>query len=206
MIPQTTASVHRLGLRLAILGVLVGFATPMRALSVQAPTFARVVLAAEQIARVQVTGMSARWDTGPAGRIIHTYVQCRVIRLLKGPAAETVTLRVMGGQVGDRRIEIPDLPSFESGATYVLFIAGNNRAFFPLVAAGYGMYRVEPDPSGVERILRANGSGLRTLDDVALPNADPRRRGLPRLAPPDAMTLAAFEASILHALHPETAD
>jgi hypothetical protein len=88
----------------------------------------------------------------------------------------------------------------------VLFIAGNNRAFFPLVAAGYGMYRVQRDPAGVERILRANGSGLRTLDDIALPTADPRRRAIPSSAPTDAMTLANFENSILHALHPEPAN
>jgi hypothetical protein len=74
------------------------------------------------------------------------------------------------------------------------------------VAAGYGLYRVERDPAGVERILRANGSGLRTLDDIALPTADPRRRAIPKLAPTDAMTLTAFEHSILDALPLEPAD
>jgi hypothetical protein len=191
------------GLVLTALGLMLGMAGPARALTVAAPTFAHLVEASEQIARVEVTGLSARWDPTPTGgRIIHTYVQCRVLRLLKGPAADAVTLRVMGGQVGDRRIVIPDLPSFDRGASYVLFIAGNNRAFFPLVAAGYGLYRIQRDPAGVERIIRANGSPLRTLDDTALPAADPRPRASAPAAPTDAMTVAAFETSILHALHP----
>jgi hypothetical protein len=177
-----------------------------QALTVQAPTFTHLVAAAEQIARVEITGLSARWDTGPAGRMIHTYVQCRVMRMLKGPAAETLSLRFMGGQVGDYRLVIPDMPAFQTGATYVLFIAGNGRAFCPLVAVGYGSYPVRRDAAGIERITRASGSSLRTLDEIATPDQRPDRPDPHAPARTDAMTCTAFEHSILHVLHPESAD
>jgi len=187
--------------------VVLGRSVPSaQALTVQPPTFGHLVAAAEQIARVEITGLSARWDTGPAGRMIHTYVNCRVIRLLKGPAAATLSLRFMGGQVGDYRLVIPDMPSFQTGATYVLFIAGNGRAFCPLVAVGYGSYPVRRDAAGIERITRASGSSLRTLDEISTPDQRPDRPDPRAPARTDAMTCTAFEHSILHALHPESAD
>src|SRR5665213_2021493 len=128
-------------MKFAAIPLLFAFAllvSPCRAISVIPPSFADLVAKAEQIDRVEVTAVNGQWDTGPQGNVVHTYVQCRVLRTLKGDAQATVTVRLLGGQVGNYRMEIPGVPTFEVGARYILFLAGNGSAFCPLVGIMHG--------------------------------------------------------------------
>ena len=153
-----------------LLFALALLASPCRAISVIPPTFSKLVANAEQIARVEVTAVNSQWDTGSQGNVIHTYVQCRVLRVLKGDLGATVTVRLLGGQVGNDRMEIPGLPTFEVGAKYILFLAGNGSAFCPLVGIMHGSYRVLTDPAtGVEHVARSSGRPLRAVQDVGVP-------------------------------------
>jgi hypothetical protein len=148
-------------------------ARPARAMSVVAPSFGTLVARAEQIVRVQATAVNSRWDPAGAGQVIHTYVQFQVLRTLKGAPQNTLTLRLLGGQVGGTGMVIPDMPAFEVGATYILFVAQNGQAFCPLVGVLHGSYRVVADAAtGTERVARANGEPLRAVADVILPIED----------------------------------
>jgi hypothetical protein len=157
---------------LIVMVLMAGVAAPAsRAMSVIAPTFAGLVQRAEQVVRARAIASNSRWDATPQGGwVIHTYVQFQVIRTLKGSAPETITLQLLGGQVGDTGMVIPDMPSFEMGSTYVLFIAQNGRAFCPLVGVMHGAYRVVTDPAtGSERITRSNGAPLGSTSGVSTP-------------------------------------
>jgi len=156
------------------------------AMSVVAPSFSTLVARAEQIVRVQATAVNSRWDPAGPGQVIHTYIQFQVLRTLKGAPQATITLRLLGGQVGGTGMVIPDMPAFDVGATYILFIAQNGRAFCPLVGVLHGSYRVVADAAtGTERVARANGEPLRAVADVILP--------IEASAPPAGSVIAALQ-------------
>jgi len=169
---------------------------PCRAMSVAPPTFPNLVRHAEQIVRAQVIAVSCRWDDSAQGRLIHTYVTCRILRSLTGSQQDSVTLRLLGGQVGDARMVIPDMPTFEVGGTYILFIARNGRAFCPLVGVMHGSYRVVKDPAtGSEHVARSNSEPLRTAEDVDQPMDPPSATTI--VGEASGMTRESFETAIL---------
>ncbi len=146
-------------------------AAPCEAMSVIPPSFSKLVHTADQIVRARAVAATSRWDPTPqGGQVINTYVQFQVLATLKGAVQESVTLRFLGGQVGNDGMVVPDMPTFDIGSTYILFIAGNGSAFCPLVGIQHGSYRVVTDAAtGAERIARANGSPLKSAGDVILP-------------------------------------
>jgi hypothetical protein len=184
--------------RMAILAFCLG-SVPIRAraMSVTPPSFPVLVGEAEQIARVRVTAVESRWDDGPAGRVIHTYVHCLVLRTLKGAASGSLVLRLLGGTVDGSRLIVPGMPSFEVGGTYVVFVAQNGRSFCPLVRAGHGVYRVAGDGAAEpERVLRGNGRPLTAVEDVALPLDPAGFAAGSSAAVSGALTRKAFEEAI----------
>ena len=127
---------------------------------------AQLAAGAEQIVRARVVDVRGQWDSAADGRrVIHTYVTCQVGKTWKGPAAKTITLRFLGGQVGGTRMEIPEMPVFAVGEESVLFIAGNGKAFCPLVGARYGRYRLVRDAKGLEEVARPDGGIAGRADD-----------------------------------------
>lgn len=156
-----------LTLGLSLLGLWLGSALPSSAMSVVAPSFSEMVAKAETVARVEVTTQKSQWDISASGqKVIHTYVQLRVIKQLKGEPQTTLSLRFLGGQVGTSVMSIPDMPTFVTGERYIVFVADNGRAFCPLVGIMHGTYRLATDASGTDHVLRSNGRGLPSVEAV----------------------------------------
>ncbi len=144
--------------------------TAGRAVSVIPPEFADLVAEATQIVRVRVTEISVRWDPSEQGPVIHTYVRAETLATLKGTSQSTIEVRLLGGQVGEVSMQVADMPEFEVGRTYILFLAGNHRTFCPLVGVMHGSYPLVVDTTtGMERVARSNLQPLSSVDDVALP-------------------------------------
>jgi len=174
-------------------------AAPCEAMSVIPPSFSKLVHNADQIVRAQAVSSSSRWETtSQGGQVIFTYVQFQVLATLKGAAQGGITLRFLGGQVGNDGMVIPDMPTFAIGSTYILFVAGNGSAFCPLVGIQHGSYQVVSDPAtGAERIARANGSPLKAAGDVSLTIEAPATRAL---SLDGAITRSGFEGAITQEL------
>jgi hypothetical protein len=169
-----------------------------RAMSMHPISFSVLVSNSTQILRVQVTDVSSRWDVSPNGRVIHTYVACNILRTLKGNPESTITLRFLGGQVGDVHMEIPEMPSFQVGETYVVFVALNNEAFCPIVGVINGSYPLLKDASTqVEHVLRGNRQPLASVDDIALPLIASNRQPWSHPAAGSGLSRAEFEDAIV---------
>jgi hypothetical protein len=185
-------SLFSLALTLLLLAAL-----PARATTVVPPSFSTLVAQSTQILRVEITSASSRWDTSPYGRVIHTYYQCSIERTLKGDTASTVTLRFLGGSVGDDHMALPGLPVLEVGHRYILFVAKNGEAFCPIVAATHGSYPIATDASTrAETVLRADMEPLKSVGDISVP----MQETLASTAGSQAgtgMTREAFEDSIV---------
>lgn len=173
-----------------------------RAVSVIPPDFTELVTEATQIVRVRITEVSTRWDDSQHGRVIHTYVQGETIRTLKGANQEKISLRLLGGQVGNTSMEVADMPAFEVGQTYILFIAGNGEAFCPLVGIMHGTYPVLTDNNtGSEYVARSNRQPLANVDDVALPIITQSNHPALRLTSKAGLPTGDFESAIAKELN-----
>src|SRR5437868_5284706 len=99
--------------RVLLAGLALAAVFPVRAMSVIPPTFSELVGQATQIVRVEIVEVHSQFDLGPDGSVpINTYVRCRVLKTLKGAAQETITLRLLGGEVGDVGLAVPGMPKF----------------------------------------------------------------------------------------------
>ncbi|HZZ19383.1 MAG TPA: hypothetical protein VFE25_08440 [Opitutaceae bacterium] len=180
-------------------------ASALQAMSVVAPTFSKLVDHATQILRVEVTASSSRWDSTSSGKVIDTYVQCSIERTLKGATASSITLRFLGGSVGDDHMEAPGMPVLQVGQSYVLFIAKNGDAFCPIVAGAHGSYPISLDASTkAQTVLRANLQPLVSISAVSDPMQG-SAASLGQAAVGPGLSLAAFEDSILSEVTRESA-
>lgn len=178
---------------LALLSMIGG--NRMRAVSVLPPNFTELVTGATQIARVRVIEITVRWDESAQGPVIHTYVKAETLNAIKGVSQGTITLRFLGGQIGDVSMQVADMPEFEVGQAYILFIAGNHQAFCPLLGVMHGSYPLVLDAATQsERVTRSNRQPLASIDDVALPLIQSNH---PAFRPSGGgLTVGEFEAAI----------
>jgi len=106
-----------------------------------------------------------------------------------------LSLRIVGGQIGNTKMSVPGIPQFAPGERSVLFLQKNGQSLCPIVGAGHGRFWIEPDAaSGAERVLRDNRAPLTDTNEIVQPlhsaaGADGTRSSASRMA----LSLAQFE-------------
>lgn len=128
--------------------------------------FDDVVATSELIFEGRVISVEAR-DTGP--RTIHTYVQFEVIDIIKGSYGEsTLELRYLGGQVGNRQLEISDMQLPQVGETGFYFVESLlSQQIHPMVGWSQGHYLIQRDHSGVARVQTAGSQPIRDISTLS---------------------------------------
>jgi hypothetical protein len=188
---------------LLTLFLLLALAPATRATSIVPPTFAELVAESNTVVRGTVTAVRAEEFESPQGRGIHTFVTFRVERTLKGTPADTVTLRFLGGTVGQRTLRLAGIPTFAVGQRQLVFVSRNGEVMCPLIGAGHGRYHVVTDTATQrEYLTRDNAVPLTSTDEIVLPLASGATADLlaRRLTADQALTLAAFESRVLDAV------
>jgi len=148
-------------LPLAIIAVALG---PMTATTVIPPTFEQLVQQAELIFQGTVTDVHSVWEGEGAQRHIDTYVTFQIGENVKGNAGASYTIRLLGGTVGDKTMEVTDTPKFKIGDRDILFVEHNNEQFVPLVGINNGRFHVQRDEqTGRDVILNGEGEPVRDL-------------------------------------------
>lgn len=145
---------------------------PLRSLAttVVAPEFDSLVAQADYVVRGVVTAVSAEWRHDAHGQHIISKVRFQVREVIKGTPPSPLVLEMLGGRIGKYRMVVDGTPAFIVGEESVLFVHGNGRQFFPLVAIMYGMYPIALDTaSGLRLVHRSNGSPLYDVKDVSRP-------------------------------------
>jgi hypothetical protein len=104
---------------------------------------------AEFIAAVEITDIEARKEDR-----IYTYITYRPIEILKGdPINLPYTIRMMGGKVGNERLIVSDIPQFEIGEKYLLFLKFDNP-YCPIIGRYLRTFKIKHDPTlNQERIF-----------------------------------------------------
>lgn len=96
----------------------VALATPAGAATIKAMDLDALAAGADRVITGQVKATKARW----ADSLIITEVEVEVGSCLVGPCEGTVTVEVIGGQVGDLVMVADGMPRFEAGEEVLLFL------------------------------------------------------------------------------------
>lgn len=146
----------------------------LRATTILAPDFDRLVNTSDYIVRATVKSVTSEWRDNPekaGSRYIATKVVLDVQEVIKGAPPSPLVLDLVGGKVGNRELIVEGAPKFAVGAESILFVAGNGRQVIPLVGMHHGHYPVRRDKAGQDQVLRSNGQALYSESQVSLPEA-----------------------------------
>ncbi len=153
-------------------------AEPSFGISFEPKEFDQLIAEAEQIFVGTATATKSR--KLPAGAIV-TDVTFTNLQVLKGNAGDAqFALMVLGGAVGGEKFEVPGIPRFVMGVTYLVFSQGNGTTIFPVVGGDQGMFQVKQDPGTNESFVFdsrgkpvANQSVRRAMPALSAPSQDP---------------------------------
>jgi len=124
------------------------------------PNFDELVSRAQVIFEGEVTGLHSQWIGEGAQHRIVTYVTFKVDDALKGDPGASYSIRMLGGTVDGRTMEVTDAPKFQVGDHDLLFVENNGSQFIPLVGIQHGRFRVQKNQSGRATLLTGEGHPL----------------------------------------------
>src|SRR5947209_4489421 len=114
---------------LAALAIL---AAPSFASTVQKVTLQELTKKSDSIVMARVDDATASWDANH--KEIYSYYTLHILQPVKGRKGETtITLRQIGGTVGNIASVVPGMPSFKKGEEVVLFLTQKDAAGYPWV-------------------------------------------------------------------------
>ncbi|MBI2813115.1 MAG: hypothetical protein HYX71_02380 [Opitutae bacterium] len=159
-------------LRLGLLLVLLP--RPAIATMVDAPDIDSLISQSDYIVRAVVKAATPEWREHAGRRYISTKVELEIREVIKGAPPARLVLDLIGGRIGEEELVVEGLPRFGVGDDQILFVHGEQRKMFPLVALMHGVYPVFRDAkTGQDYVMRSNGRPLYSAQDVSLPMTTP---------------------------------
>jgi hypothetical protein len=119
------------------------------------------------------------------GGNIFTFSEFEIINFIKGPAGEALTLRLLGGRIGNDQISGASIPTFKVEEEVVLFLGRENKDGYPTVFP-QGVFRVRTDPVTKTKAIVPRPSGIQLFDS----------QGKPYSSAPESLPLEDFLRSL----------
>ena len=147
---------HKLTIALLLVLALLhaGAATTASATTLERMSVAKMTQAAELVVRAQCLANSSAWDGGE----IWTFTTFVVVDSWKGAptgAAQQVTVRLLGGAVGNLTSTVSGVPRFHPGEEVILFLQPTARGDYSIVSWVQGTFRIRSDArSGAEVVVQ----------------------------------------------------
>ena len=146
---------------------------------------------ATAVARLRCLGAESRLQGGE----IWTETRFEVVELSKGLLPAVVTVRMLGGSVGNLHSRVEGVPTFQPGEEAYLFLWGHDGEPFRVLGWSQGTFRITRDArTGTEQV---------TQDSAAAPLFDPRSRQF-RHGGIRNLPVAIFQLKLKKALQQET--
>lgn len=146
--------------------LLISLGFVANATTVIAPSFDDLVRRAQIIFEGEVSGLHSQWIGEGAEHRIVTYVSFKVDDAVKGYPGTTYSMRMLGGTVDGRTMEVTDAPKFKVGDHDLLFVENNGSQFIPLVGIMHGRFRIQKDQTGRETLLTGEGQPLTDVNQL----------------------------------------
>jgi len=124
--------------------------------------FEDLVNQATAVARLRCIGVESKWQAGE----IWTETRFETVEVNKGVLPTVVSVRMLGGIVGNLHSRVEGVPAFRPGEEAYVFLWANEGEPFRVLGWSQGTFRIARDPrTGAERV---------TQDSAAAPVFDPR--------------------------------
>ena len=149
-----------------VLTVLFLLGVIANATTVIPPNFDALVSRAQIIFEGEVTGLHSQWIGEGAEHRIVTFVTFKVDDTLKGNPGASYSIRMLGGTVDGRTMEVTDAPKFKVGDHDILFVENNGSQFIPLVGIQHGRFRVQKDKTGRDTLVTGDGQLLADVNQL----------------------------------------
>ena len=146
---------------------------------------------ATAVARLRCLGAESRWENGE----IWTEARFEVLEQNKGLLPGLVTIRTLGGSVGNLHSRIEGVPAFRQGEEAYVFLWGREGEPYRVLGWSQGTFRIARDArTGLETV---------TQDSAAAPIFDPRTRKF-RHGGVRNLPVAIFQLKLRKALEEKT--
>jgi hypothetical protein len=176
---------------LPILMVLL-MAAPAFSVSAYKLTVPQMSKLAQSIVVGKVTEVRCEWND--AHNQIYTYITFKVDETLKGGHQDYISMRQLGGIVGDVMADVVGFPKFKVGTEQLLFIQDNPSGFMPIVGASQGKFDILMDKETGNKTVINNLVGTDLISPETLGQAQ---------AVTTKMSLDDMKASIRQTLETE---
>ncbi len=110
----------------------------------------------ELIVRARVTSSHCQWEN-EVQKNVYTFSDLDVIETIKGEKVNKITIRQLGGQIGDWGMIISGTPYLQKGDEAIFFLVRNGD-FFEIHSIALGLFRIFKDESGNEKAMNDLGS------------------------------------------------
>ena len=160
--------------RRRFLWILFIAALALLAVAASATTLARLKLEdlaqeSTAVARMRCLGTTSQWEQGE----IWTETRFEVLQREKGALPAVVTVRLLGGNVGQLHSHVDEVPAFRAGEEVYLFLWAREGEPYQVLGWSQGTFRIARNPqSGLEMVTQDSASAA-----IFDPNARTFRRG-----------------------------
>lgn len=133
--------------------------------SAGATTFARMSVtemthAAPVIVRARCVANMVGWEEGE----IWTFTEFEIQETWRGTAPARITVRLLGGTLGNITSTVSGVPRFRSGEEVVLFLQPALRGNFSIVSWQQGTFRIHRDQRSNEEVVSQDTAAFTTFD------------------------------------------
>lgn len=116
---------------------------------------------------------------------IHTYVTFEILDIIKGEyPSDTITLSFLGGTIGDLTMVVSDMKVPRVGERGIYFVESLGRSqVHPLYGWSQGHFLVQPDGSGMDRVMTSNGQPVtEVVKDIPVDQMNSNPESIPPLS------------------------
>lgn len=118
--------------------------------------------AATLVVRARCIGHSTGWDAGE----IWTFTSFAVEEAWRGSASSRISVRLLGGRVGNITSTVSGVPRFSAGEEVVLFLEPTPRGDFSIVSWEQGTFRIVRDARSGEEVATQDTASFPVFDPV----------------------------------------
>ncbi len=118
----------------------------------------------DYIVVAKCTSSVSKWNDQKT--LIFTYTTFSINQnIMKNSLEKEITLRILGGQVDDKKLTGPDIPNFTEGEEVILFLSSKNKyGFYNLKSIRDGVLRIQIDEKAGDKIVITKTTGIDMYD------------------------------------------
>jgi hypothetical protein len=120
-------------------------------LTIARATLEELTSESELIIYARVAVSECRWEN-EAQKTISTFADLEILEVIKGQNSVKVTVKQLGGQMGDWGMVISGTPYLQRGDEAIFFLVPHGE-YYEIHSIALGLFRIYEDESGLQKVV-----------------------------------------------------